>query len=189
MIIDTKVELKRIIHEDCLPYKKQPSKKFFIKKFLAHPDLYFCRFLKYMRNEQYYKRKSGIYSKIKYLYYMRKKNIMGYRLGLEINGETIGEGILIRHYGSIVINSFASLGNHCTLRGNNCIGVARDGEKATRIVNNVDIVFGAIIIGDIDIADGVTIGANAVVTKSCNEKNAVLVGSPARILKRGEKID
>ena len=33
--------------------------------------------------------------------------------------------------------------------------------------------------GDIEIADDVSIGANAVVNKSCNQKNTLLVGVPA----------
>ena len=42
---------------------------------------------------------------------------------------------------------------------------------------------GAIIFGNITIADNVTIGANATVNKSCNQNNVVLAGSPASIVK------
>ena len=52
------------------------------------------------------------------------------------------------------------------------------------IGNNVDIGVGAKIIGDITIADDVKIGAGAVVTKSCLEKGATLVGIPAKPVKR-----
>ena len=49
--------------------------------------------------------------------------------------------------------------------------------------NNVDIGYGAIVVGDVYIADDVRIGAGAVVTKSCYEKGVTLVGVPARILR------
>ena len=42
---------------------------------------------------------------------------------------------------------------------------------------------GASVIGDIRIADNVTIGAGAVVNKSCLESNVVLAGVPAKIVK------
>lgn len=46
---------------------------------------------------------------------------------------------------------------------------------------------GAIIIGDVYIADNCVIGANSLVNKSCYEENSVIVGSPARILKENVK--
>lgn len=102
------------------------------------------------------------------------------RLGIEMHGECVGKGVTIRHYGCITVNSFAKNGDHCTFRGDNCVGVAHDGGKAPRIGNNVDIGFGAKVLGDIEIADNCTIGANAVVIHSCLERGAVLVGIPAR---------
>ena len=50
------------------------------------------------------------------------------------------------------------------------------------IGDNVDIGVGAVIIGNIYIANNVRIGANAVVTKSCYEEGAILVGNPAKTL-------
>lgn len=186
MEIKNKADLNRIINRDCRIYLNQSYKKLLIKKIIGHSDISFCRFLSCMRKEQYYKAKSGFFNQILFLYYMGKKCKYGMKLGIEMHGECIGEGITIRHYGCIVVNSFAELGKNCTLRGDNCIGVAHDGKGAPRIGNNVDIGFGAKIIGDIEIADGCIIGANAVVTHSCYEKNAVLVGIPARVIKHGE---
>ncbi len=50
-------------------------------------------------------------------------------------------------------------------------------------IDNVFIGFGAAIIGDVHIADGVAIGANAVVVKDV-EDNCVVGGVPARVIKR-----
>ena len=66
--------------------------------------------------------------------------------------------------------------------GNNCIGNNGKTEDCPVIGDNVDIGFGAIIIGNVKIADNVKIGANAVVTKSCLEEGATLVGIPAHKL-------
>ena len=63
----------------------------------------------------------------------------------------------------------------------------RGGEnKAPIIGKNVDIGFGAVIIGDVKIADNCVIGANAVVTKSFLEQGTVICGVPAREIKKND---
>ena len=52
-------------------------------------------------------------------------------------------------------------------------------ERTASIGNNVDIGIGAKILGGIEIADNIKIGANAVVVKSELEKGKTLVGIPA----------
>ena len=63
-----------------------------------------------------------------------------------------------------------------------CIGANHD--KAPVIGEHVYIGPGAKVFGDIEIADGVQIGANAVVSKSCMTKGATLVGVPAADIHR-----
>ena len=60
------------------------------------------------------------------------------------------------------------------LVGNNCIG--GDDNGAPTIGNDVFIGYGAIILGNIKIADGVKIGAGAVVTKDVLKEGATVVG-------------
>jgi len=52
--------------------------------------------------------------------------------------------------------------------------------KSIHIGNNVFIGAGAVILGNIIIADDVAIGANSVVTKSINEPSTTWAGAPAR---------
>lgn len=119
-------------------------------------------------------------NKVMEFIYSRRKNKLGNTLGFYINPYTLGAGTVIYHHGSIIINSDAILGCGCKLHGNNCIGNDGKSLKAPRIGNNVDIGFGASIIGNITIADDVQIGAGAVVVKSCLRKGARLVGIPAK---------
>ena len=185
MIISNKQELKKIIDEDCRIYLDQPKNKLFIKRIVGHSDISMCKFLEYMRKEQFYKNRRDVLSKVLYLFCMGRKHKYGMRLGIEMHGDCVGKGVTIRHYGCVVVNSFAKIGEHCTFRGDNCVGLSHDGGKAPRIGNNVDIGFGAKIIGDVDIADGCIIGANAVVTHSCLENGATLAGVPAKVIKHG----
>lgn len=120
-----------------------------------------------------------VVNKVMEFIYSRRKNKLGNTLGFYINPNTLGAGTIIYHHGSIIINSDAVLGRGCKLHGNNCIGNNGKSLMAPHIGNNVEIGFGASIIGDVTIADDVQIGAGAVVVKSCLKKGARLVGIPA----------
>lgn len=43
--------------------------------------------------------------------------------------------------------------------------------------------FGSVVIGNVRIANNVTVGANAVITKSFEEDGSVIVGVPGKIKK------
>lgn len=108
--------------------------------------------------------------------YSRRKNKLGNTLGFYIDPNTLGAGTIIYHHGSIIINSNAVLGCGCKLHGNNCIGNDGKSLMTPHIGNNVEIGFGASIIGDRTVADDVQIGAGAVVVKSCLKKAHGLLG-------------
>lgn len=123
---------------------------------------------------------------IAFYYYERKRNKLGNKLGLCIPLNTFQPGLLIDHLGTVVINPFAKIGRNCHIHGDCCIGLAKTGgsnDSVPKVGDNVDIGWGAIIVGGITIADGVVIGANSVVTHSITEPNSVWVGSPARRIK------
>lgn len=58
------------------------------------------------------------------------------------------------------------------------------GQNAPIIEDNVYIGPGALLFGEIQIADSITIAANATVNKSFSENNVVIAGVPAKIVKR-----
>ena len=148
---------------------------------ITHEDNYLIwKYISYLRREENARNKIAAY------FWRRKKNDLGSRLGIVAYAGTCGKGLKIWHYGSVIISGDARVGENCTFHGQACIGNDGRSEKAPVIGNNVDIGVGARIIGDITIADDVRIGANAVVTRSCYEKGATLVGCPARILPRKE---
>ncbi|MCO4542852.1 serine acetyltransferase [Streptococcus infantarius subsp. infantarius] len=145
--------------------------------------IYINKYLKFLRQEEKYYKKSNWYYKLLEIYYSRKKNILGSKLGFLVPPNSIGENVTIWHHGSIIINGDAQIGNGCILHGNNCIGNNGKDLGAPKVGNNVDIGYGAIIIGDVVIADNVKIAAGAVVTKSCFTPGATLVGIPAKEVK------
>lgn len=131
------------------------------------------------------KHSPSIIEKVKYLYYIRKRNILGARLGLEIGTENIAPGLLVYHYaGGCVVNGGSIIGKNCHLHGNNCIGNAGPHDLHCPVIgDNVMIGVGAKIIGNVNIADGIKIAAGAVVVHSFDESNITIAGVPAKKVK------
>jgi serine O-acetyltransferase len=116
--------------------------------------------------------------KIPYYTLMLRYHQMSVRLGFTIPLNVFGPGLSIAHYGQIVINSAAEIGENCRIHPGANIG-SHD-ETAPKIGNNVYIGPGAKIFGDIRIADGIAIGANSVVNRSFLEPNISVAGVPAK---------
>ncbi|SDN05440.1 DapH/DapD/GlmU-related protein [Bacillus sp. OK048] len=139
------------------------------------------RFQKYLRCEEYhFNAGDSLYHKVMLLYYKRKKNRLGQKLGFDIPANCFGPGLHIHHVGLVTINGGSKIGDSCTIFGNVCIGVGNSG--VPRIGNNCTLGFGSIIIGGITIADNCQIGAGSVVTKSIFESGSKVAGVPAKII-------
>ena len=129
------------------------------------------RFERLVRKVEYYRNcKRSSLSRLypKWLYY--RFHILGRKLGFIIPPNVFGPGLAILHRGTIVVNFQARIGKNC--RVNTCVNIGTDVkylDKAPRIGNNVYIGPGAKIFGDIQIANDIAIGANAVVNSSFNE--------------------
>ena len=183
MMISTKKDLYEYLKNDYKYYKLKPVS--YLKNYLIKEHkIEIWQYIKYLRKLEYYTNTHGIQNKFFRFYYNRKKNKLGNKLGFYINPNCFDSGLTICHHGNIIVNGDAKIGKNCTLHGDNCIGNDGKNKKAPRIGNNVNIGIGAKIIGDIEIADNVKIGANAVVTKSCLTEGATLIGVPAK-----ERID
>lgn len=88
--------------------------------------------------------------------------------------------MIIFHTGNIVVNGYSRIGKNCKLHGDNCIGNNGISEATPRIGDRVDIGVGAKIIGDIEIADDIVVGAGAVVNRSFLTPGIVIAGIPAK---------
>ena len=177
-------ELKTVLHTERAAYTSD-SLLVHVKSMLLQDHNYLLwKYVKYLRYTEYHYNAGH---RLRYYIWQWKKNRLGARLGITMWHNTADTGLRIWHYGSVIINGNAKVGKNCQLHGENCIGNKGDFDQAAPVIgDNVDIGVGAKIIGGISIADDVKIGANAVVTKSCLEKGAVLVGAPAHVIARGK---
>ena len=138
-------------------------------------------------HEYHYNNKDKFIHKILCFYWAWRHHKIGVRLNFTIPVNTCGKGLRLNHYGTVIINSNAIIGDFCDIHADVNIGQNGGGKingKNTPIIgNNVWIGPGAKLFGKITIADYCQIGANAVVNKSFNIVGAVLVGCPAKIIK------
>lgn len=146
------------------------------------------QFIFALRKDEYYSNtvsKSSVH-KLLAVYYRRKHNILGIRLGLSIPINTFGKGLLIYHSQGIIVHRDSRCGEYCKLHGLNCIGNNGAGgglNNSPEIGNSLDLGVGAKIIGNVVLPDYTTVAAGAVVCKSFNTKYQVLAGVPAKLLK------
>lgn len=124
---------------------------------------------------------------ILYVFYRARFRNISQRLGFTIPINVCEEGLSIAHYGSIVISEKSRIGKNCRIHSCVNIGASTGQVGAPIIGNNVYIGPGAILFGDIIIADNVSIGANSTVTRSILKENVTVVGSPAKIIKENTK--
>ena len=104
----------------------------------------------------------------------------GVRLGIAVRPNTAGPGLMVQHEGNVRVHKNARLGANCKILEGVNIGATGGTRSAPQIGKNVFIGSGAKLMGDIRIADGIAVGANAVVVKSFDEPNITIGGVPAK---------
>ena len=107
------------------------------------------------------------------LYWHRKWNKLGLKLGFSIGPNALGYGVVIPHYGTIVVNSEARIGNFSVLHTCTCVA---GGDK--EIGDYFYLSTGSQIVGRLYLGHGCTVAAHTLVNKSF-EGNTLLVGAPA----------
>ena len=90
-----------------------------------------------------------------------------------------GLGLLIPHYGTIVVNHNCVVGANCVLHTSVCIA----GNNKKTFGDNIYISTCALLTGELNIYDNVTISANSFVNINFTKTNILIGGSPAAILK------
>lgn len=183
-MILSKQDYKHYLDEDrkALGIKKGGGISLYIRQIVAPHGIW--KFEKCLRRLEYYTNvKSPLHNVLKYAEKLRFRKL-SLKLGFSIPINVIDPGLSIVHYGTIVISNKAKIGKNCRIHVGVNIGASGGKPEAPQIGDNVYIGPGAILFGNISIANNVTIGANATVNKSCHEECVVLAGTPAKIVKR-----
>ena len=177
------VTLKEYLNSDRIDYFPFGSKGYIMDWLLRTEQYWIRRYIHALRKEEFYMNYKR--NKILQYYFSRKKNLLGIRLGFFINAGCFDIGFKIWLYTPVILIPKSRIGKNCTIHGNCCIGSKGTFPDDSPVIgNNVDIGQNAQILGGIYIADGVKIGAGAVVTKSVLVPGVTVVGVPARIVEK-----
>lgn len=154
----------------------------YIKQFFFPHEIW--RFQKRLRYLEYFSNTKGHNpfkwgAEVLYKILYRRQSL---KLGFTIPINVCDYGLSIAHYGTIVISANAHIGKYCHIHAGVNIGASAGNPEAPTIGDNVYIGPGAIVFGNIEIADNCTIGANATVNKSFDKEHSVIAGSPAKIV-------
>lgn len=153
-----------------------------IKQRLLHiiyPD-YVMRYLWRLRKAEYYSNCCSQYS-FKRLFNEACLSRLGIKLGFSIAYNVFGYGLVIPHYGTIVVGVGNKIGNYCVLHTSTCISA---GEK--KIGDAFYVSTGAKILKDIHLGDNVSVAANSVLNQSSNDSDCMFAGMPAQRVKDSE---
>lgn len=144
---------------------------------------YIWLYIKALRYVEYYQNTSGgTINKLFMLWWLKKLRKYSHITGFQIPPNVCGKGLTIWHWGPIIINSAAKIGDNCTLYPGVLIGHKIPGNGAATIGNNVFIGAGTKIIGPVKIGANVTIGQNCVITKDIPSNSIVINDSKMRFL-------
>jgi serine O-acetyltransferase len=180
-MIQSKSDLKEYLAADMAFYQKYSRYDRLIACLTQDPIYLVHKYVRILRWEEYFANaRTDFFGKLAYLYCFRRKNVLGNRLGFKIPKNCFGPGLAIYHHGCIIVNEDARIGKNCRLHGNNCIGNSGKTNAVPVIGDDLDMGFGAVVIGGLQLGNNITLGSNAVVVHSCAEDDVTLVGIPAK---------
>jgi len=146
------------------------------------------RFIKKLRKVERFKNAKGLFARILYFYYFISYKRFGMKLGFSIPPNVCGKGLSLPHYGTIVISTFAKIGDYAKIHV--CVNIgANNGNGAPQVGDFCYFGPGAKVFGEIKLGNNVKIGANSVVNKSFEEDNIIVAGAPAKFIKKLDEND
>ncbi len=138
-----------------------------------------------LRKTEYYRNSGkGIWK----LWNMRLQRMQN-RYAIHIPLNTCAKGLYIMHVGPILLNSACVVGENCTFHMNTALVAGGTNNDAPVLGRDIVIGIGAVVLGNTHIADGVAIGANAVVNKDVTEPNITVAGVPAKKISNKGRAD
>lgn len=177
-MIKSKKELQFFIMADrIMNFGEQFSVKQRVQYLLGmYPVL---KWLTIMRKSSYY---DGLQGRcLISAYYNYRFQRLSMKLGFSIGKDVFGYGLVIPHWGTIVVGPNNKIGNYAVLHTSTCIS-----DNGKIIGDGLYLATGAKVTSKVVLGSNVTIGANSVVNKSFPDGNIMIAGSPSKYIKDAE---
>lgn len=171
-------ELKEYLKQD-LKYTANRPVRTFLSRYVFEQGF---KYIVWLRMTRY-----AYLSKRRLLYFFSRLILKhyAYKYHFDISYQAqIGPGLVIAHYGYIIVMKNDVIGTNCTLRPGVVFGKKLTEKTGGAVVgDNVDFGVGSVIVGDVNIGSNVIVGANAVITKDV-PSDCVVAGVPARVIRK-----
>ncbi len=177
-MIKSKKELRFYIAADSMMNRGIFHRSFIsIMKDAILPD-YIMKYLRMLRYCQYNENKRGRISQLLLAYYTMRFRSLGFRCSFSIGNQCFGYGLVIPHYGTIVVGSSNRIGNYAVLHTSTCI------TNDTKVIGDgLYLSTGAKMTSSIQLGNNISIGANSVVNKEFTQNDIMVAGAPAKYIK------
>ena len=186
-MIQSRADLRAYLEADDLQFQGMDLG---VMAWLAHDEnLLIRRYKHHMRRAEYYRNVHvAVVGRWFYRWHLLQYLRLGARLHYSIKLNTCGPGLSLYHTGArIAVKHGTTLGAGCTLLEGVVFGKKTgEGLEPQTVGDNCYFGTGAKILGQLTIGNGVTVGANSVVTHSLPD-HAVAAGAPARVLRIAEE--
>lgn len=139
-----------------------------------------------LRKTEYYKNTN---KKLLYILSRSRLRSLQTKYALHIPLNCCGKGLRIVHLGPVLMNNKVTVGRDCAIHMNAALVAGGTNDGVPTLGDRVIVGYGAVVLGDVHIANHVAIGANAVVNKDCLEENVAIAGVPAKIISRNGSLE
>lgn len=180
-MIQNKADLKDYLTCEKELYFGEGKTSLFISFLLRSKTYRIWQYLRTLRHAEYHKNCNCLWNKVAFIWFHRRKYVLGHRLGFEIPENCVGKGLMIYHIAPIVLNEDAVMGEYCCIAGDFCMGNTGPGTASPILGNHVNAGWGSCVIGNVKVADDVVIGAGCVLTHSVDQPGSKVSGVPGRI--------
>ena len=173
--------LRQTLKADLYRYRAQTDMRAFLSAYLHDPGF---RFTYYLRKVSFYARKKNAFGFLANLFNRLQLHRYRFKYGFDISPATsIGPGLLIGHFGGVVISPLATLGSNINIAQGVTIGATSRGPRAgaPMLEDRVWIGAHAIIVGKVTIGHDALIAPGAYVNFDVPSM-AVVLGNPGKVV-------
>ena len=143
---------------------------------LFFPD-YIMEYIRCMRKYSFYKYKMGggnyQYFPLYFFHRLRFRKL-GIKLGFNIGENTFDYGLIIGHYGTVIVGATNRIGKYCVIHSSTCIT-----DNAKIIGDGFYCSTGVKVTSKLTLGNNISVGANSLVNKTFIDNNCLIAGMPA----------